>query len=396
MHHCRKSINPDEEHYREVEHQPHHILLFSFQSMGISHLVQGLAFNSLFLIPCSLFLVSSRKVLVFQRVKLGHRCSRICRITSSCDDYTISPLPRSYLEKTSLGKISRTKIKTAFKDGEYWDFDHENKQRLDQQRALTWRRPDSSTEDSVVNILSKLLETPSSSIDVNLSIFELGITSFNLIAMKQQIQDDFALERDLSLGTLLKSPTIRGISPALGAERSKCREYDPVVPLQTQGGKAPLWCGYPGSGDILVFVQLAQQFANRSAYALRTRGYNPGEQFFSGPQEAADTHCKHIKMTQRDEPYAIVGYSLGSTLAYEIAKRLRAQGDEVRFLASMIPAFYQRLRRPSELDGRLCFMFHSSSSSSTRRPWSISHMTCIKSPVRKLWTTSSKSPTRNA
>lgn len=40
-------------------------------------------------------------------------------------------------------------------------------------------------------------------------------------------------------------------------------------------------------------------------------------------------------MTQREWSYAIAGYSLGSTLAFEIAKRLRAEGDEVRFLASM-------------------------------------------------------------
>ena len=152
----------------------------------------------------------------------------------------------------------------------------------------------SSTQNSAVNILSKLLGTPSSSLDVNLSIFELGITSFNLFGMKQQIQDDFALEKDLSLGIPLKNPTIRGMSSALGAEFSKTRQYDPVVPLQTQYSKTPLWCVHPGSSDILVFIQLAQQFAERPVYALRTRGYNPGEKFFSSPQEAADTYCKHI------------------------------------------------------------------------------------------------------
>lgn len=80
---------------------------------------------------------------------------------------TILPLPRSYLEKISLGKVSRTKLKTAFEDGEYWDFDHENKQELDEQRALTWRGPDSSMENSIANIPGKLLGTPSSSLDVN-------------------------------------------------------------------------------------------------------------------------------------------------------------------------------------------------------------------------------------
>lgn len=197
------------------------------------------------------------------------------RLTGSTPS-TILPLPRSYLEKTSLGKVSRTKLKTAFENGEYWDFDHENKQKLEEQRALTWRGPESRTENSIVNILGKLLETPSSSLDVNLSIFELGITSFNLIAMKQQIQEDFALERDLSLCILLQNPTIRRISSALGAELSKPREYDPVVPLQTQGNKTSLWCVHPGSGDILVLHSASSAICGSTCICFAYAGVQSG------------------------------------------------------------------------------------------------------------------------
>ena len=84
-----------------------------------------------------------------------------------------------------------------------------------------------------------------------------------------------------------------------------------------------------------MFIALSQQFTERPVYALRTRGYNPGETFFSGPAEAADTYAKHIKMTQPSGSYAIADYSLGSNLGFEVAKRLRQQGEEVRFLASI-------------------------------------------------------------
>lgn len=111
--------------------------------------------------------------------------------------------------------------------------------------------------------------------------------------------------------------------------------YNPIIPLQTRGTKTPLFCIHPGSGDILVFIALAAHFSTRPVYAIRTRGYNPDERLFSSIQETADTYAAHIRETQPEGPYAIAGYSLGSTLAYEVGKVLESQGQEVRFLASI-------------------------------------------------------------
>lgn len=107
------------------------------------------------------------------------------------------------------------------------------------------------------------------------------------------------------------------------------------MPLQTSGSKTPLFCIHPGSGDILVFIALAAHFPTRPVYAIRTRGYNSGERVFYSIEETADTYAEHIRKVQPQGPYAIAGYSLGSTLAYEVGKRLEAQGQEVRFLASI-------------------------------------------------------------
>ena len=269
------------------------------------------------------------------RFQVTNAIAKIVGLSTGSKPSHVLPLPKSHLEKTSLGKISRTKVKSAFESGKYQVFEDENDRKLTAFRASIWAGPESEIETGMVDIFGRLLEIPPSSIDVHSSIFELGVSSFNLIAVKQQIQAELAPERDLSFGILLSDPTIRGISSAVDAELLKPREYQPVIPLQTQGTKTPLWCVHPGSGDILVFIQLAQQFADRPVYALRTRGYNPGEEFFRGPEEAANTYCEHIRMTQPKGPYAIAGYSLGSTLAFEVSKRLREQGCEVKFLASI-------------------------------------------------------------
>lgn len=122
-----------------------------------------------------------------------------------------------------------------------------------------------------------------------------------------------------SISSLLSQPTV----------------YTPIVPLQPHGSGTPLFCIHPGSGDIIVFIALASHFSTRPVYALRTRGYNPDERFFTSIEETANTYAEHIRKTQPEGPYAIAGYSLGSTLAYEVAKVLESQGQQVKFLASI-------------------------------------------------------------
>ena len=107
------------------------------------------------------------------------------------------------------------------------------------------------------------------------------------------------------------------------------------MPLQSNGSKTPLFCIHPGSGEIFVFIALAAQFTTRPVYALRTRGYNPGESFFGSIAETAETYAQHIRKVQPKGPYAITGYSLGSILAFEVSKMLEAQGQEVRFCGSI-------------------------------------------------------------
>jgi thioesterase domain-containing protein len=82
-------------------------------------------------------------------------------------------------------------------------------------------------------------------------------------------------------------------------------------------------------------------------YALRARGFGEGQTVFSDINDAVSTYHAAIKERQPRGPYAIAGYSYGSMLAFEIAKRLEAAGDEVRFLGSfnLPPHIKARMRQ---------------------------------------------------
>jgi thioesterase domain-containing protein len=139
------------------------------------------------------------------------------------------------------------------------------------------------------------------------------------------------------MATILQNATVRALAAVVapGADGQK-KEYDPVVPLQLTGNKTPLFCVHAGSGEILIFLNLANYFAGeRPFYALRARGFNEGESSFASFDEMVQTYVAAIRRRQPHGPYAIAGYSYGGPVAFEIAKALEAQGERVAFLASI-------------------------------------------------------------
>ena len=255
-------------------------------------------------------------------------------ITTKRPDHLI-PLPHGLLEKTSLGKISRTKVRAAFEKDEYSTFEVEDTRALEEYRNSKWQNAETDTERIVQATIGSLLEISTADINLRASIFDLGVTSFNLITLKASLEAAIDKNMDIPMSVLLTDPTVAAISSSIDTVLSQPRVYNPIVPLQPHGSKTPLFCIHPGSGDILVFIALAAHFSTRPVYAIRTRGYNAGESFFTSIKETAETYAEHIRKIQPEGPYAIAGYSLGSTLAYEVGKVLEAQGQEVKFLASI-------------------------------------------------------------
>lgn len=101
--------------------------------------------------------------------------------------------------------------------------------------------------------------------------------------------------------------------------------------FQEAGSKVPLFTVHPGSGDVLIFVALAKYFPDRPVYGIRTRCLYKGDDFHKTIASMASLYYHHIKQIQPQGPYAIAGYSLGSTVAFEIGKLLESDGSQVPF-----------------------------------------------------------------
>ena len=287
---------------------------------------------------CIVYCPTYAKHCITTRVETNDAIARISAMICGARPYQIIPLDKPQLPKSALGKLSRTKIKTAFEAGAYHEIlqehlsaIHTHKSSMRQNRILT------ETEKVVLSTFLAVLELDSEDIGVESNMLEAGITSMDLLRMQKVLQTEFSIA-EIPLITLLTNPTIEGMSTAIdrlkGVASGKDLVYSPVVPMGSKGNKTPLWLVHPGVGEVLVFLNLAKFITDRPVYALRAKGFEIGEGFFDDIPQIVETYCKHMRQTQPKGPYAIAGYSFGAMLAFEISKRLEGQGEQVKFLGS--------------------------------------------------------------
>ncbi|MGQ4388196.1 AMP-binding protein [Streptomyces sp. SAS_270] len=244
------------------------------------------------------------------------------------------PLTPDAFPKTSLGKIQRSLMRRRLENGDYAGHLTALQELINRQLG-GYDAPEGAAENTLAQLYGHLFETPPSTISATASFFDLGGTSLDILRLKSLVSQHFP-GVDLPVLAILTSPSIRQLAARIEAARhSESTPYDPIVELQSSGEKTPLFCIHPGVGEVLVFVNLAKYFVHeRPFYALRARGFNPGEKPFESFAEMARTYADAIRSRQPHGPYAIAGYSFGAAVAFEVAKLLEADGERVDFLGS--------------------------------------------------------------
>lgn len=247
---------------------------------------------------------------------------------------TLLPLPKDAFPKTSLGKIQRSLMRRRLESGDYAER-LESVQKLVTRQLGGYVAPVGAVEETLAELYGDLFEAEPSTISATASFFDLGGTSLDILRLRSMVFQRFP-GTELPVLAILTSPSVRELAARIEAGHSgEPGSYDPIIPLQTSGDKTPLFCVHPGVGEVLVFVNLAKYFVHeRPFYALRARGFNPGEKPFESFAEMARTYVDAIRARQPHGPYAIAGYSFGAAVAFEVAKLLEAEGERVDFLGS--------------------------------------------------------------
>lgn len=169
--------------------------------------------------------------------------------------------------------------------------------------------------------------------------FELGGDSFAMALMLTEVEAEFEADRRrLDESPLLAEPTVRELArilaePGVRQAGRPRGSRSPIVTLQPEGTRTPFFC-FPGADENpYYFRRLAQSLgADQPFYVVRDP--RPlAERGVYTLEEEARRFLEDVRSVQPRGPYALGGHCYGGIIAFEMARQLAAQGEDVALVA---------------------------------------------------------------
>jgi len=168
------------------------------------------------------------------------------------------------------------------------------------------------------------------SVGVRDDFFALGGHSLSAVRLLARIEQEQG--RQLPLAAFFRAPTVEQLARLLRQHESPSAAS--LVAIRTGGTRAPLFCVHPAGGNVLSFVALADALGpDQPLYALQSRGLEGGEEPLTRVEEMAARYLAEVRAAVPHGPYNLAGWSFGGLVAFEMARQLRRQGEEVALLA---------------------------------------------------------------
>ncbi|MGZ3457429.1 MAG: type I polyketide synthase, partial [Archangium sp.] len=171
------------------------------------------------------------------------------------------------------------------------------------------------------------------------NFFELGGHSLLAIQVITAINREAGTQ--LASHALLGAPTVAALAGALDAalaQRDPAASSAPPLPLlELQRGESrrlPLFLVHPVGGNVYFYRELVSALGPElPVYAFQARGLEENTEPLNRVEDLAATYLQALLRFRPRGPYALGGASFGGAVAYEMARRLRASGEEVHLLA---------------------------------------------------------------
>ncbi|MFC3572941.1 amino acid adenylation domain-containing protein [Streptomyces yaanensis] len=185
--------------------------------------------------------------------------------------------------------------------------------------------PRDEYERILADILGDLLQIPS--VGVHDDFFELGGTSLTVMRLMMLIEQRYGPV--IQLQDVIAEPTVEALAARL-RRGNAVYAYDPLVAISPNGAKRPIFLVHPMGGNVLCYVRLARKFpGDQPLYALQAAGSTPGSEPVRTMPELVSSYISAIRRVQPHGPYTLGGWSFGGFVAFEMARQLKEQGEEV-------------------------------------------------------------------
>ena len=214
-----------------------------------------------------------------------HTIKRVVVEICSQVPHAVIPLPMKLLPKSTLGKLSRAKLKEQYEAGAFVEYNVHGVQAVQQAELGPVEPLGSTIQIAISDAIAELTDVPRSSIYGSSEMFGFGLDSLTYIRLKRKLEKTLTLQRLIPMPILLQSRTVSDLEQELHNLSVKPYIYEPIIPLVESGSRTPLILAHPGGGEILIWLNLLKYLPDRPIYALRIRGLQEGEECFRSMDE---------------------------------------------------------------------------------------------------------------
>ncbi len=158
------------------------------------------------------------------------------------------------------------------------------------------------------------------------NFFELG--GHSLLAARLMHRIKQAHGKTLPLAALLQAPTVEQLAAVLQDDFSD--HWSSLVAMQPEGSKPPFFCVHGVGGNVVGFHELARRMQpDYPFYGLQSQGLDGKRPLHTRIEDMAARYLEELRTVQARGPYHLGGFSFGGVVAYEMARQLLAQGEDV-------------------------------------------------------------------
>jgi amino acid adenylation domain-containing protein len=161
--------------------------------------------------------------------------------------------------------------------------------------------------------------------------FDLG--GHSLLAVRLASRIETAFGRPLPIATLFERRTVEALAdwlrPSVASEAAS-----PLVRIQPDGSRPPLFMVHPGGGGVLCYADLARALGpDQPLYGLQAPGLDGERPPFDEVGVLADLYLEALQAVRPAGPWHLGGWSFGGLVAYEMACRLAERGEAIGLVA---------------------------------------------------------------
>uniref|UniRef100_UPI0030ED2D7B amino acid adenylation domain-containing protein n=1 Tax=Ascidiimonas aurantiaca TaxID=1685432 RepID=UPI0030ED2D7B len=184
--------------------------------------------------------------------------------------------------------------------------------------------PATEAEKLLVRVWKELLQVKKVGIDDN--FFHIGGHSLKAVKLQTLLNKNHNF--NIKLRDIYNHPTIRQM-----ASQTFSDSHLVTLNENRYEARANVYFIPPVLGNPMLYRKLSETLSDTfNCYGFQYRGLEEGEQFFKSVEEAAQEFSKEILARQSEGDFAIVGYSMGAPIAFEMTKILEKRFNSVKLI----------------------------------------------------------------